>query len=716
MNKVYQRTYWENKPSEKTPINEANLNKMDYALDEIDNRVVKFARQKDAMETATQNANTAATNANTATANATKATESANKATQSATTAANNANEAAQSIIDEKYILTARTEFTKSTSVSPTAMGNAILEKLRGDSWQRKLTGKNFYDEKTLTVASTQNGITTKRNNNGFINFAGTATANVNIVQRPFTLQPGTYTYSFVREGINTNGVIVCLYNRTDFAFISPGVNNTTFTIDKETELDIRLQAQSGATVNVDICIQIEKGTEATPIEEFCGNTPSPNPSFEQKIRSVGDIGWFDGELKQGGYHAATGEYTNSNQYVCGVNTIPCKEGDEIRVSYDCDAEYSTVYWYADGVYLTRVSGNNCIAPSGATEFRFHLYNYNGITVTEVGHVCVTINGKYALIVDEVGKNIWNEEWEVGALNSTNGNDYDMIGRIRSVGYTAIEPNTVYSSSIIACALYYYREDKTWIGNTHIQGNTFTTPAAARYMRIEFSGSYGDTYKNDLCISKGTDASYKPHESTRHYIPLDEPLRGIGDVKDEVLPQEGLYGQYRQYIKWVVDGSQEIVSNRVLTNTAVWSIIDDSILYAEGWCDRLIYEADWSLDKEHFYHNGNQIFIFTPIECGTTVSEIKAYFAENPYTFILPLKEPTFTPFADQSTFYDLMAYDEVTHVFIAGCHEELNPSAVIRFPRNEDGALVTTNWCDNKKNEIAMNELKVALMELGRL
>jgi len=40
MNKVYQRIEWENEPSVKTPINEENLNRMDSALNEIDNRLV----------------------------------------------------------------------------------------------------------------------------------------------------------------------------------------------------------------------------------------------------------------------------------------------------------------------------------------------------------------------------------------------------------------------------------------------------------------------------------------------------------------------------------------------------------------------------------------------------------------------------------------------------------------------------------------------------
>lgn len=42
MNKLYQRIIWKNFPSEKSPLNETNLNRMDLALDNIDNRVVEM--------------------------------------------------------------------------------------------------------------------------------------------------------------------------------------------------------------------------------------------------------------------------------------------------------------------------------------------------------------------------------------------------------------------------------------------------------------------------------------------------------------------------------------------------------------------------------------------------------------------------------------------------------------------------------------------------
>lgn len=46
MQKAHGRINWENYPSEKTAVNETNLNKMDTALDEIDNRVITLDTTK----------------------------------------------------------------------------------------------------------------------------------------------------------------------------------------------------------------------------------------------------------------------------------------------------------------------------------------------------------------------------------------------------------------------------------------------------------------------------------------------------------------------------------------------------------------------------------------------------------------------------------------------------------------------------------------------
>lgn len=63
MQKVYSRINWENEPSTNTPLSEDNLNKIDYALDKIDDRVVQLGGYQDRVAQSEKNAKTSETNA-----------------------------------------------------------------------------------------------------------------------------------------------------------------------------------------------------------------------------------------------------------------------------------------------------------------------------------------------------------------------------------------------------------------------------------------------------------------------------------------------------------------------------------------------------------------------------------------------------------------------------------------------------------------------------
>lgn len=46
MDKVYARIFWENTPSTKTPLGATNLNRTDYAINELDNRIIRHDTEK----------------------------------------------------------------------------------------------------------------------------------------------------------------------------------------------------------------------------------------------------------------------------------------------------------------------------------------------------------------------------------------------------------------------------------------------------------------------------------------------------------------------------------------------------------------------------------------------------------------------------------------------------------------------------------------------
>lgn len=129
--------------------------------------------------------------------------------------------------------------------------------------------------------------------------------------------------------------------------------------------------------------------------------TPTPDAPID--IKSVGDMGYFDGELLGGIY--TNGVFGSITNYVCSKNRIPCQPNDNIEITYDgaCNVVYAFFY-DENGAYLSHkdIASNKLTTQAIANAYSFHIgvYNTNGLTVATAKHICVTINDKYALIVD----------------------------------------------------------------------------------------------------------------------------------------------------------------------------------------------------------------------------------------------------------------------------------------------------------------------------
>jgi len=157
---------------------------------------------------------------------------------------------------------------------------------------------------------------------------------------------------------------------------------------------------------------------------------------------------------------------------------------------------------------------------------------------------------------DMVGFNQWDEEWELGDLNTVTGGNYPATNRIRSKNYIPIFPNTqYYFKSSVYAAVCYYDANKNYItpNTTFNPNSTSTTYRNAYYMRFTMGTAYGTTYKHDICISLAHNGSrngeYEPYE--KHSYPLDSSviLRGI--------PKVGANGVYWDGDRYLPDGTVE---------------------------------------------------------------------------------------------------------------------------------------------------------------
>ena len=130
------------------------------------------------------------------------------------------------------------------------------------------------------------------------------------------------------------------------------------------------------------------------------------------------------------------------------------------------------------------------------------------------------------------GFNQWDEEWEVGAYNGSNGAKVTTNDRIRSKNKIRVMPRVKYyfkNPSTVQLYAYdaygnYLRQLWSTGGNTE-----FTVPNDVCYLTFNLGANSGTTYNHDICInlSGSKNGTYEPYSV--HSYPLDSDLilRGV---------------------------------------------------------------------------------------------------------------------------------------------------------------------------------------------
>ena len=134
--------------------------------------------------------------------------------------------------------------------------------------------------------------------------------------------------------------------------------------------------------------------------------------------------------------------------------------------------------------------------------------------------------------VNVSGVNIWDEEWELGFLNASNGQKASSNNNIRSKNYIPIKGGTsylFYNGTTVKSTVCFYAQDKTFISSlANLNPNTvITTPANAKYMLFGMLSAYGTTYNNDISINyPSTDTEYHAYNGTTYTIQLGSTCYG----------------------------------------------------------------------------------------------------------------------------------------------------------------------------------------------
>lgn len=199
-------------------------------------------------------------------------------------------------------------------------------------------------------------------------------------------------------------------------------------------------------------------------------------------------------------------------------------------------------------------------------------YEYNAGTMMHVSGISAH---------EMVGFNQWDEEWEVGGINYTTGQNGVDANRIRSKNYISVFPSTTYyatcSTTSAAYSAYWYDAEKNYIKATYPTMNgTFVSPENARYMRFTTPVAYGTTYNHDICINlswSGTrNGEYEPY--VKHTYPLDSSLTLRGIPKLDA--SNNLYYDGDTY---AADGTVTRKYGIVDLGTLPWSRMSESYQY-----------------------------------------------------------------------------------------------------------------------------------------
>lgn len=295
---------------------------------------------------------------------------------------------------------------------------------------------------------------------------------------------------------------------------------------------------------------------------------------------------------------------TLANREGTMLGDVPYVSGHKYLMKWNAPTNLSQVYFQTDSSYPV----GTCYATEGAkivtSEYTFSssgfIFNASGDSVT-LDVYCLIIdltllfgagneptsvaafealypNAYYPYNAGELknndakaletrGFNQWDEEWEVGGFNYTNGQPEADTDRIRAKNFIDVMPNTNYyiKSSVGGGGLLFCDENGQYINGVAAQafadGVSFTTPAGCRKMKFWTYANYGNVYRNDICVSVSgsRNGQYEPFWTRKVKFNLDHfkvrgkdgkvitvnGLKSASSVYDEIDPVR------RKYIKRV---------------------------------------------------------------------------------------------------------------------------------------------------------------------
>lgn len=163
---------------------------------------------------------------------------------------------------------------------------------------------------------------------------------------------------------------------------------------------------------------------------------------------------------------------------------------------------------------------NGYTVPSGIVfKPMIRLSSVSDATFAPYSNEC-PITGWTGLSGKRCGVNQWDEEWEVGAISTSTGQNTSSTTRIRSKNYVPVDPEktfwfvgTGYNAEVL-----FYDKYKNFISkrspDVPTAGGLLNQPSNCYFVRFTMYSGYGTTYRNDIGINcPSTDTAYHAYTS-----------------------------------------------------------------------------------------------------------------------------------------------------------------------------------------------------------
>lgn len=283
----------------------------------------------------------------------------------------------------------------------------------------------------------------------------------------------------------------------------------------------------------------------------------------------------------------------------------------------------------------------------------------------------ILCNNKNLFDYNSVVKRTINSQIEVGENYITITDDY-YCGNIMKVkpftNYYIQADRDIIGDGNGGYIAVYKTDGKIVGGTTALKPGTgsdgYFNSGANNYVSILFYGGLGkrDTCKfSNVQIREGTtETEYVPRRINKIQFLLNEPLRGIGDIKDKIYVKEDKIVVERNCGKYTLKGTEG------------WYHYSVSTTHYECGCDVLrntlikrksgIY-ADIISDKfSTIKYNGNpDIIASIPISLASNVNEFKQWLQQNPTTVVYQLQTPVYEEVECDLSKLALEGYDHGT-------------------------------------------------------